>query len=187
MKNAIQKAITQPVVMFFLGVMTTLIILINITPSMAESTNLTRNNDFINNIASLNMETPRQNNEIRDKPSPSNFFDTTQIKVYKDHVYLDVQNIQWAAFEDTKSMLPVINKDSNALQIVPKCPEEIRIGDIVSYRSDYASGIIIHRVMHIDEDAQGPYFVLKGDNNPTSDPGKIRCHQIDRKVVAIIY
>ncbi len=123
----------------------------------------------------------------RDKPSPEDFFQESQIKVYKNEVVLDAQNLEWASFEDTKSMLPVLNKDTNALQVVPKCPEEIKLGDIISYKSDYADGIIIHRVVFIGQDDQGVYFVMKGDNNPASDPGKIRCPQMQRKVVALIY
>jgi hypothetical protein len=125
--------------------------------------------------------------ETRDKPSPENYFQEEQIKVYKDRVILEAQNVQWAAFEDTKSMLPTINKDSNALQIVPKCPEEIKVGDIISYDSEYSENIIIHRVTFIGKDDAGVYFVMKGDNNQASDPGKIRCSQIQRKVIGIIY
>ena len=186
-KKEFKQAITQPVVMFLLGMATTLIILANITPAMAENNEVIQNTDFLKNIIELNTETPRQTTEERDKPSPANFFNTDQIKVYRDRVILEQENIVWAGFEDTKSMLPIINKNSNALQIIPNCPEDIQLGDIVSYRSHYADGIIIHRVIHIDEDSEGIYFVLKGDNNPTSDPGRIRCNQIDRKVVAIIY
>ncbi len=185
--DKIKEAVSQPIVMFLLGMATALIILANITPAIAQSNGITKDNDFINNLAVLNTETPRQSADERDRPSPANFFDTSQIKVYRDRVILEQENILWAGFEDTKSMLPVINKDSNALQVVPNCPEDIELGDIVSYRSDYADGVIIHRVIHIDEDEQGPYFVLKGDNNPSSDPGRIRCSQIDRKVIAIIY
>jgi len=123
----------------------------------------------------------------RNKPSPQNYLDETQIKVYKDRVLINAKNIKWAEFTDTKSMLPVINKDSNALQIEPVCPNEVMVGDIISYRSKYASGIIIHRVVYKGTDANGVYYILKGDNNPSSDPGKIRCEQIERKVIGILY
>lgn len=186
-KKELKNAITQPVVMFLLGMATSLLILASINPAMAENNEVIQNTEFLKNIIEQNTETPRQITDERDKPSPKNFFNTEQIKVYKDRVILEQENILWAGFEDTKSMLPVINKDSNALQIVPNCPEDIQLGDIVSYRSNYADGIIIHRVIHIDEDEQGTYFVLKGDNNEASDPGKIRCNQIDRKVIAVIY
>lgn len=123
----------------------------------------------------------------RDKPSPADYLDDSQIRVYQDHVVINVENVKWAGFADTKSMLPVISKDSNALQIEPICPDEIQIGDIVSYKSKYADGIIIHRVIDMNQDSQGVYFVLKGDNNPTADPGKIRCEQIQRKVIGVLY
>lgn len=130
---------------------------------------------------------PMTTSDVDEVFSPSNYIMKDQINVYQDRVLINAENIKWATFADTKSMLPVINKDSYALQIEPKCPEQIEVGDIISYKSDYSTGIIIHRVVHKDTDSQGDYFVLKGDNNPTNDPGRIRCGQIDRKVVAIIY
>jgi hypothetical protein len=141
----------------------------------------------INTAIKLQSNQQQQQESSRDKASPEDFFSESQIKVYSDRVILDAKNLQWAAFEDTKSMLPVLNKDTNALQTIPKCPDEIKLGDIISYKSDYADGIIIHRVVFAGEDDEGAYFVMKGDNNPASDPGKIRCSQIQRKVVAIIY
>ncbi|MFA6072532.1 MAG: hypothetical protein WC758_00265 [Candidatus Woesearchaeota archaeon] len=178
------------ILFFSLGIILTLLI---ITTANAFKSNKT--DDFYDNINSntlLDINTPtselQQSQEItRNKPSPENFFGEEQIKVYKDKVIIDAKNIQWAGFEDTKSMLPVINKDSNALQVIPKCPDEIKLGDIISYTSEYAPGVIIHRVVFIGQDDIGTYFVMKGDNNPASDPGKIRCEQIQRKVVAIIY
>jgi hypothetical protein len=178
---------------FFLGVVITLLFVVTATSIGAEKiNNLTNLNNQNSNMQNIDVNTPtaelQQNLEDeRNKPSPNNFFSEDQIKVYKDRVILNAENIQWASFEDTKSMLPVLSNESNALQIVPKCPEEIQLGDIISYVSEYADGIIIHRVVFIGNDDDGTYFVLKGDNNPSSDPGKIRCEQIQRKVVAIIY
>jgi hypothetical protein len=34
---------------------------------------------------------------------------------------------------------------------------------------------------------RGFYFIVKGDNNRVSDPGKIRFEQIDRVLFAIIW
>jgi hypothetical protein len=175
---------------FFLGVVLTLLLVIATSAISAISADkLNTQNTNTQNI-DVNTPTPAltQNTENeRNIPSPMNYFSEDQIKVYKDRVILNAENIQWASFEDTKSMLPVLSNETNALQIVPKCPEEIQVGDIVSYVSEYADGIIIHRVAFEGNDDKGVYFVLKGDNNPASDPGKIRCSQIQRKVVAIIY
>ncbi|MFP4568138.1 MAG: hypothetical protein ACLFN8_04285 [Candidatus Woesearchaeota archaeon] len=199
-------ALTKPFVMFLFG-MGFALFLVSLISSAPSLNSLPSEYDFpildksvfslidTNNfkigekhlLGNASIEIPQQNSNNRSISSPSNFFDESEILVYRDRVILDAENVVWASFADTKSMLPVINKDSNALQIVPNCPDDIALGDIVSYRSHYTEGIIIHRVVHIDEDSDGVYFVLKGDNNPTSDPGRIRCSQIDRKVIAIIY
>jgi len=178
-----EKTTKLNIFFFMLGIAITLL---GVTILSNSNSNLT--GDVIIQPLIPGDTTPNGGAEVtRDKPSPQEFFSEDQIKVYKDRVILNSENLQWASFEDTKSMLPVINKDSNALQVVPKCPEEIQLGDIISYKSDYADGIIIHRVTFIGNDDEGIYFVMKGDNNPASDPGKIRCSQIQRKVVAIIY
>ena len=120
-------------------------------------------------------------------PSPSDWIKENQISVYNSQVVLDLQNAQWATFTDTHSMEPVLSARANAIEVVPKSPDEIKIGDIVSYKSDYADGTIIHRVVEKNVDDQGIYFTMKGDNNQASDPGKIRFDQVRRVVVAIVY
>jgi hypothetical protein len=119
--------------------------------------------------------------------TPQDRIKESQIKVYSNRVVLDVSNPEWASFTATGSMEPVLNEHSNAIEVIPKTENEIGVGDIISYKSEYATGIIIHRVVYKGQDEKGTYFVLKGDNNPTSDPGKIRFSQIQRVVVAIIY
>jgi hypothetical protein len=57
----------------------------------------------------------------------------------------------------------------------------------VSYKSVYATGNIIHRVVYKGQDEQGTYFIMKGDNLPTSDPGRVRFSQMERVVVGLIY
>ncbi|MEM4397868.1 MAG: hypothetical protein QW757_04570 [Candidatus Woesearchaeota archaeon] len=84
-------------------------------------------------------------------------------------------------------MDPVIDVGANAIQVIPKTEADIHVGDIISYVSDYADGIIIHRVIEIGYDEKGWYAIAKGDNNQRNDPGKIRFNQIKRVVVAIIY
>jgi hypothetical protein len=109
------------------------------------------------------------------------------IEVYRDRVILDVQDVEWATFTDTHSMEPVIFKGANALEIRPKSEDDIKVGDIVSYKSEYAEGNIIHRVVYKGNDEQGTYFVMKGDNLPSNDPGRIRFSQMQRVVIAVVY
>jgi hypothetical protein len=121
------------------------------------------------------------------QPSPYDRVKEENIHVYHDKVVIDLASPEWAAFTDTHSMEPVIDASSNAIEIVPKSSDEIHLGDIVSYESEYASGTIIHRIVEIGQDSEGWYCRLKGDNIQSVDPGKVRFDQIRRIVVAIIY
>jgi hypothetical protein len=121
------------------------------------------------------------------RENPTDRVPEKAIKVYGDRIVLDIQDAEWATFTDTKSMEPIIFAGSNAIEVQPKTTDDIKVGDIVSYRSKYADGSTIHRVVYKGEDEDGTYFIMKGDNLPTSDPGRVRFDQIDRVVVAIIY
>ena len=125
--------------------------------------------------------------ETKDKPSPYERIEKERIFVYDDEVVIKIKNPQWAVFTDTKSMDPVIDSTSKAIEIVPKSESEIHIGDIVAYQSKYKDGIVIHRVVEIEHDSFGWYAILKGDNNNSEDPGKVRFEQIKRVVIAVIY
>jgi len=126
-------------------------------------------------------------NDIEERASPHDFITEKQIKVYKDRVVIMIDNPEWAAFTDTNSMDPVLDAESNAIEIVPRSTRDIHVGDIVSYKSRYADGTILHRVVEIGEDKDGWYCRMKGDNISKIDPEKIRFKQIQRVVVAIIY
>jgi len=125
--------------------------------------------------------------EDRDKVSPYDWIKMDQISVYQNQVVIKLENPEWALFTDTKSMDPVIDGASNAIEIIPNSEKDIHIGDIVAYKSDYATGVITHRVVDIGQDDQGWFARMKGDNNDKVDPGKIRFEQIQRVVVAVIY
>ncbi|MBW2970662.1 hypothetical protein KY320_00715 [Candidatus Woesearchaeota archaeon] len=125
--------------------------------------------------------------ESEELPSPCDRIREEQILVYDDHIIINFENAEWAKFTDTNSMDPVIDAGANAIEYVPKSSDEICVGDIVSYNSKYASGTIIHRVIEIGEDENGWYAIMKGDNNPYRDPGKVRFEQVQRVVVGIIY
>ena len=119
--------------------------------------------------------------------SPGDWISQGQIEMKSDKVVINIENPQWAVFTDTNSMDPVIDAGAHAIEVVPDSPDQIQVGDIVSYNSEYADGTIIHRVVKIDEDSEGWYFKAKGDNNAFGDPGKIRFSQVQRVLVAIIY
>jgi signal peptidase I len=146
-----------------------------------------------NIYAKMTMTVPTQIEKPSDDkttdivPSPNDWIQEKQILVYSQQIVLDLKDAQWATFTDTHSMEPVLSSRANAIEIVPESPDQIKVGDIVSYVSDYADGYIIHRVIYKGTDDDGVYFIMKGDNNPDPDPGRIRFDQIQRVVVAIVY
>lgn len=133
------------------------------------------------------QEQPLDDGRTDQRASPNDWIKENQILVYNNQVILNLKNAEWSKFTDTHSMEPVLSSRANAIQIRPKSADEIVVGDIISYESEYAEGIIIHRVIEKGIDDKGTYFIAKGDNNPSPDPGKIRFHQIKRVLVAIVY
>lgn len=122
-----------------------------------------------------------------EKAYPSDWVQADKIKVYDEGVVLDIQGAEWARFTDTHSMEPTLGERSNAIQLIPKDPAQIKEGDIISYKSKIAQGSIIHRVNYTAEDELGWYAVTKGDNNSSVDPERVRFEQVERIVVAIVY
>jgi len=127
-------------------------------------------------------------NDLPEQISPQNHISESQIAVYTDKVVLDIPDVKWATFSDTNSMDPFFDTGAYALQIVPNSPSDIAVGDVVSYSLSESPKLhIIHRVVHIGEDSQGLYYILKGDNVRVSDPGKVRFEQIDRVLIGVLY
>lgn len=119
--------------------------------------------------------------------APGNWIPQEKIHVYRNYIQIDLQNAAWANFTDTNSMIPTLGSKSNAIQIKPKSPEEIRIGDIISFNNKINQRRIIHRVIGIGHDRDGLYYITKGDNNIEEDPFKVRFEDVERVVVAVIY
>jgi hypothetical protein len=120
-------------------------------------------------------------------PMPKDRISQDEITVLKDRVIINIDNPQWATFTPTKSMVPFLDAGAHAIQIVPESPEDLQVGDIVSYRSSFVDGIIIHRIIEIGYDDKGWYAIVQGDNNQSPDPERVRFGQIERVLVAIIY
>ena len=128
-----------------------------------------------------------QPEDIAEKSSPYDRVKEDQISVYDSLIIMHINKSEIVSLEDTNSMVPLVDKNSNAIQIKPKNPEDIHIGDIVSYQDSSSDAVIMHRVVEISEDSKGKYFVLKGDNVNSTDSAKVRFGQIKGVVVAIIY
>jgi len=139
-------------------------------------------------IISLTQLSSLSPNSSQPTITPSDRITQDQIKVYQNQIILNVKDASWATFTPTGSMKPLFDEKSNALEIKPTSPSDIKLGDIIAYQSAQdATDIIIHRVINIQQDNQGIYYTVKGDNNQTADPEKVRFEQIQGVVVAIIY
>jgi signal peptidase I len=116
--------------------------------------------------------------------SSSNFIDTEDIIVYDDRIVIKVSNVSISNYDDSGSMLPIINKDANGIKVKPSSPDQIGVGDIITYRSNHER--IVHRVVEKGIDEKGIYFITKGDNNPVND-NKVRFSQIEEITIGILY
>jgi len=120
-----------------------------------------------------------------ERPSPQSRIKEDQIKIFPDKIVIYIKGARWATFADTNSMDPVFDAGHHGIQIVPKSPNEIQTGDIISYDSDF--GPIIHRVVETGFDEEGWFAIVKGDNNEIRDPWKVRFDQVRRVLVALTY
>lgn len=145
-------------------------------------------NDVISIIgASIAEDRPLNRGSSVERDSPGDWITEKDIHVYDNQIVIDLKDGQWAVFTDTNSMDPVLDEHANGIEIVPESADLISVGDIISYKSKYSSGTIIHRVIEKGVDDEGVYFIMKGDNNKDRDPGKVRFEQVQRVLVGVLY
>jgi hypothetical protein len=122
-----------------------------------------------------------------EKDSPSTRLTSSNISLRGSRLIIELgDSASLGSVSDTGSMDPV-DVGSNTIKIKPKSFSDIEVGDIITYRPNYSDTEIIHRVVKLGEDKDGLYVIAKGDNNPVSDPERIRFDQITGVLVAIIY
>ena len=138
------------------------------------------------NFYEVHLESPFSTDEEL-KTSPSDRITEQNIKLYDDKIVIYAKEPYLARFADTHSMEPVLDKNSNAIEIVPKSAAEVMVGDIISFIPKNSHETIIHRVVKIGHDSEGWYAVTKGDNNPYNDEEKVRFSQVERILVGILY
>jgi len=123
-------------------------------------------------------------NELK---SPGDWVKEDDISIKEKYVIVKLANATWSKFTDTNSMDPVIDEFSNSIEIKPTSPEQLKIGDIISYKSTFMPGFLIHRIVDIRTDEKGLYYVVKGDNTNYADAEKVRFEQIKGVVVGVLY
>ncbi len=95
------------------------------------------------------------------------------------------EDLAWAEVADTNSMVPTIDAGTKVIFTKRFAVEELRVGDIISYRRGERN--ILHRIVEIGYDSEGWYAVTKGDNARLPDLGKVREGDITKVVIAVIY
>ena len=121
------------------------------------------------------------------RTAPSDWLDEGNIEIYDDRIVIYIDNASISSYKDTNSMIPVLDSESNGIRIVPDSPDDIAVGDIVSYEAGWVDSLVVHRVVGIGEDSLGRYYLLRGDNNIEDDPEKVRFEQIRYVTVILIY
>jgi len=147
----------------------------NFIGSLAEYANFKTEIPFLNNFL-LNFS--------GNTSAPSDFVSENQIEIYQDKIVINVDDASISRYAPTGSMVPVLNENSNGIRIKVSSPDEINVGDIISFYS--GEDLIIHRVIEKGVDEKGIYFITKGDSNPVSD-GKIRFEDIEYKTIGVIW
>jgi len=138
-------------------------------------------------LSQLSMtEKPLSLNVISNPSAPQGMLNSNNIQILNDRIIIYIANSSLSRYAATGSMLPVLNEDSKGIKIPVTSPEQLHVGDIITYRDISSGDLIIHRIMSIGFDEVGTYYILKGDNNFAGD-GKVRFEQIVYKLVVLVY
>lgn len=120
-------------------------------------------------------------------PGPKDRVMEDQIRVSRNKVVIDIDNIYWGYMLDSNSMDPLLDEGTTVLTVKPSGPNDISIGDLLVYKANLSEYNIVHRVINISADDEGIFFITKGDNNPYDDPFRIRFNDVVAIVIGIIY
>jgi len=114
--------------------------------------------------------------------APGDWIKLNQIELTENSIIINIDGASLSSYAPTGSMKPLLDEYSNGIRIVPTSPDQIKVGDIVTYGKEK----IVHRVIEKGEDEKGVYFITQGDNNEFSD-GKIRFEDIKYVTIGILY
>lgn len=121
----------------------------------------------------------------REVDSPSDFLKDDDILILNSNVILNVKNAFLTKFADTNSMDPVLDENSNGIEVPYTEDMVLNVGDIISF--DYDGLTRIHRIVSIQKDDEGVYYLTQGDNAKNIDALKVRSSQIKGKLIGVIY
>ena len=90
------------------------------------------------------------------------------IKVYPDEIRIVQPGLQYARVK-SDSMAPLLTHDSTVFEKIPSSPDEIKVGDIISFYEPSADAIILHMVIKIIQKDGKTYYITKGIANEKED------------------
>ena len=115
--------------------------------------------------------------------APQDWIKASQIQLNETAIIIQVNNATLSNYAPTGSMIPSLDFGANGIRIIPQSPEEINVGDIITYSSEN----IVHRVVEKGSDENGIWFIAKGDNNMVSDDSVIRFSDIKYITIGVLY
>ncbi len=109
----------------------------------------------------------------------------SQIHLYKDKLVVEADGLIYAKVEDTKSMEPILSKNSHTIEARPIL-KDLQVGDIISFYEPSLDKMIVHMIIEIGYDEHGWYARTSGYNNVYDDNRKERFQNIKGVVVGIL-
>lgn len=104
-----------------------------------------------------------------------------------DSLILKNPRLNLSSVTDTKSMHPTITVENTAIFTTVFDAANLKIGNIIAYRSSSFELPIMHRIISIQRSSGGVCYVLQGDNNPAPDPECVTPSQIIGLVIGVIF
>ena len=137
-----------------------------------------------------NVDSKNVNEWLLNVPDP--------IEQLPDRVSVEQINVQFnkltltgaftvSGFENTDSMLPIMDYGSNGIYVAYTPDIHLQVGDIVSYYSSRLNATVAHRIVDMGQDRLGAYYVTKGDNLVSRDPQVLREGDIKRVLVGVLW
>ena len=119
--------------------------------------------------------------------APSDKINRSQMSIINNTLMIkNLPNETWiSSIAGTGSMRPTMHKDHHTIQTNPRSPDNIKVGDIITYRKN--ESLVIHRVIGVGIDDEGWYAILKGDGNEVEDKLKVRFGMVESKTIMLIY
>lgn len=107
------------------------------------------------------------------------------LPVYIAIIVLFIFAFQHVGIVVSGSMEPTLHKGD--IILLESHPSSIEVGDIIVYHADWLnSEPVVHRVIAKGKSLSGDeYYLTKGDNNPSQDPGEVYPNEVISKVINI--